>query len=183
MSVPANPRESFKSPEPVARPRNVALIGASERASWPRQIHGLLRTSGYAGKLYPVNPRQTEVWGEKCYPDLASLPERVDHALVIVPAPAVLDVLETGVANGLKSCTIYAGNIGEGANPEVIARGVALRALVERTGLVVNGPNCMGGNSLRDRFFGYPNPELLNVPIGHVSCVSQSGGTLQFLVQ
>ncbi len=183
LSVLANPRESFKSPEPVARPRNVALIGASERASWPRQIHGLLRNSGFAGKVYPVNPRQTEVWGETCYPDIASLPERVDHALIIVPAPAVLDVLETGVANGLKSCTIYAGNIGEGANPEVIARGVALRALVERTGLVVNGPNCMGGNSLRDRFFGYPNPELLNIPIGHVSCVSQSGGTLQFLVQ
>lgn len=183
MPLPANPRDTFKSPIPVLRPGNVAIIGASERASWPRQIHGLLKRSGFPGKVFPVNPRQNEVWGETCYPDLASLPSPVEHALVIVPAPSVLDVLENGVANGLKSCTIYAGNIGEGLNPEVVARGVALRELVDRTGLAVNGPNCMGGNSLRERFFGYPNPELLDLPIGNVSCVSQSGGTLQFLVQ
>ncbi len=183
MSVPANPRETFKSPVPVLKPRNVAIIGASERAAWPRTIYGQLKTSGFAGRIYPVNPRQTEVWGEKCYPDLASLPERTDHALVIVPAPAVIDVLESGVKAGLKSCTVYAGNIGEGTNPEVVARGVALRELVERTGLAVNGPNCMGGNSLRERFFGYPNPELISLPIGNVSMISQSGGTLQFLAQ
>ncbi len=183
MPLPANPRDTFKSPIPVLRPKNVAIIGASDRAAWPRQIHGLLKASEFPGKVFLVNPRQTEVFGEKCYPDLASLPERVEHALIIVPAPAVQDVLEGGVAAGLKSCTIYAGNIGEGVNPEVVARGAALRALVERSGLVVNGPNCMGGNSLRERFFGYPNPELIKVPVGNVSCISQSGGTLQFLVQ
>jgi len=183
LPVPANPRNTFKSPLPVLRPKSVAIIGASERAAWPRQIHGLLKSCGYPGRVYPVNPRQAEVWGEKCYPDLASLPEVVEHALVIVPAPAVIDVLEAGAKAGLKSCTVYAGNIGEGTNPEVVARGVALRELVERDGLAVNGPNCMGGNSLHQRFFGYPNPELMGLPVGHVSLISQSGGTLQFLAQ
>ncbi len=183
MSVPVNPRETFKSPLPVMRPKNVAIIGASDRAAWPRQIHGLLKNCGYPGRVFPVNPRQSEVWGEKCYPDLGALPEPVDHALVIVPAPAVIDVLESGVKAGLRSATVYAGNIGEGTNPDIVARGVALRALVERAGLVVNGPNCMGGNSLHQRFFGYPNPDLMNLPVGHVSLISQSGGTLQFLAQ
>jgi acyl-CoA synthetase (NDP forming) len=183
LSVPANTREGFKSPDSVLRPRNIAIIGASERAAWPRTIHGQLKSSGFKGRIFPINPRQSEVYGEKCYPDLASLPEKTEHALVIVPAPAVIDVLESSVKAGLKSCTVYAGNIGEGVIPEVVARGVALRELVDRTGLAVNGPNCMGGNSLRDRFFGYPNPDLVNLPIGNVSMVSQSGGTLQFLAQ
>ena len=51
---------------------------------------------------------------------------------MIVPAPAVQGVLETGVAAGLKSATIYASQIGEGDDPEIIARGTALKALIER---------------------------------------------------
>ena len=73
--MPANPRDTFKSPIPVLRPKNVAIVGASDRAAWPRQIHGLLKASGFPGKVFLVNPRQSEVFGEKCYPDLASLPE------------------------------------------------------------------------------------------------------------
>jgi acetyltransferase len=167
----------------VLRPASVAIVGASERARWPRQIFDLLVAAHYPGKIFLVNPRAAEVYGAPCYPDLASLPEPPQHALVIVPAPAVQEVLETGVAAGLKSATVYAGSIGEGSDPTVVARGKALRDLVARSGIAVNGPNCMGGNSLHDRFFGYPNNDLLNLPPGHVACVSQSGGTLQFLVQ
>ena len=183
MPLPANPRDTFKSPLSVLRPKNIAIVGASDRASWPRQIHGELRDGGYPGDVFLINPRQTEVFGQKCYPDFAALPTPAEHALVIVPAPHVVGVLEEGVKQGLKSATVYAGNIGEGLNPEVVERGVALRALIERTGLAVNGPNCMGGNSPRDRFFGYPNPDLLKLPVGNVSLISQSGGTLQFLMQ
>ncbi len=174
-------RTTFKSPLPVLNPASVAIVGASERAKWPQDIYASLKAAGYPGKVYPINPRLKELWGVPCYPDLASTPEPAAHALVIVPAPAVIDALETGVANGLKSATIYAGNIGEGTDPVIVARGDALRALVARSGIAVNGPNCMGGNSLRERFFGYPNNELVSLPPGSVGCVSQSGGTLQFI--
>ena len=181
MNEPVRMRTTFKSPLSVLNPKSIAIVGASERARWPQDIFNNLRAGGYPGKVYAVNPRAREVWGLPCYPDLAALPEPVEHALVIVPAPAVLDVLETGVATGLRSATIYAGNIGEGSDPEGVARGEALRALVARSGLAVNGPNCMGGNSLHHRFFGYPNTELVQLPRGPVAFVSQSGGMVQFV--
>jgi acyl-CoA synthetase (NDP forming) len=148
----AGARSFFKSPLPVINPPTVAIVGASERARWPTDIFNNLGKGGFPGKIYPVNPRATEVWGQRAYPDLASLPEAPSHALIIVPAPAVLDVLEKGVAAGLKSATIYSGNLGEGLEPESMARGQAIRDLVARSGLIVNGPNCMGGNSLHHRF-------------------------------
>ncbi len=183
MSDHASTRMSFKSPLPVINPSSVAIVGASERARWPTDIFNNLNKGGFPGKIYPVNPRASEVWGQRAYPDLASMPEPPSHALVIVPSAAVLDVLEKGVAAGLKSATIYAGNLGEGTDPESVARGQGIRDLVTRSGLILNGPNCMGGNSLHHRFFGYPNHELVGLPPGGVAYVSQSGGMVQFFVK
>jgi acetyltransferase len=164
-------------------PASIAIVGASERAKWPTQIFRNLRDFGYPGQIYPVNPRLTEVWGVKCFPDLAALPQPPDHALVIVPAPVVLEVMETGIKAGLKSATVYASQIGEGENPEIVERGAALKALIENSGLVVCGPNCMGAMALRQKYFGYPNDELCRLTPGSVAMVTQSGGTLQYLGQ
>jgi acyl-CoA synthetase (NDP forming) len=174
---------SFRSPLPLLDPASIAIVGASERAKWATQIFRNLRAFGYPGKIYPVNPRLAQVWGSPCYPDLASLPEPPQHAMVIVPAPAVQNVIEIGVKAGLKSATIYASQIGEGEDPEIVARGAALRALIEKSGLIVCGPNCMGANALRERYFGYPNTELCRLTPGSVALVTQSGGTLQYLGQ
>jgi acyl-CoA synthetase (NDP forming) len=174
---------AFRSPLPLLDPASIAVVGASERGKWATQIFRNLRDFGYPGQVYPVNPRLTQVWGSRCYPDLASLPEPPQHAMVIVPAPAVQDVIETGVKAGLKSATIYASQIGEGEDPEIVARGAALKALIEASGLIVCGPNCMGANALRERYFGYPNTELCQLTPGSVAMVTQSGGTLQYLGQ
>ena len=64
------------------------VVGASERGGWPKKIWESLKAGGFPGAVYPVNPRLTSVWGEPCYPDLASLPSPAGHAIVIVPAPA-----------------------------------------------------------------------------------------------
>jgi len=173
----------FTSPEPILRARSVAIVGASERAKWPSSIFASLRDNGYPGKIYPINPRYQEVWGVRCYPDFASLPEPVEHALIIIPAGAVQATLEEGAAHGLKSATVYAANIGEGHDPEIVARGAALKDLCRRTGLIVGGPNCMGAMSMRERAFFYPNVDLAAIPAGPVGAVFQSGGTLQFWCQ
>jgi acetate---CoA ligase (ADP-forming) len=174
---------SFRSVLPLLNPASIAIVGASERAKWATQIFANLRAFGYPGKVYPVNPRVAQVWGSRCYPDLAALPEPPQHAMVIVPAPAVQAVLESGVKAGLKSATIYASQIGEGQDPEIVARGAALEALIEDSGLIVCGPNCMGAIALRERYFGYPNTELCQLTPGSVAMVTQSGGTLQYLGQ
>ncbi|MEA2987663.1 MAG: hypothetical protein QOG83_374 [Alphaproteobacteria bacterium] len=183
MNAPAAPDLAFKSPLVLFKARSVAIVGASERARWPGVIYRNLREHGFPGKIYPVNPRASEVWGVPCYPDLASLPEPPDHALVIVPAPHVQGVLETGVAAGLKSATVYSAQLGEGADPEIVARGAALKALIDKSGLVICGPNCMGINALREKYFGYPNADLCGMEPGAVAFVTQSGGTVQYLGQ
>jgi acetyltransferase len=173
---------TFKSPLPLLRPDSIAIVGASERSRWATAIFRNLREFGFPGTIYPVNPRAGEVWGAKCYPDLASLPEPPAHAFVLVPAAAVQPVIATGIAAGLKSATIYSSQIGEGDDSEITARGAALKAVIDESGLVVCGPNCMGITALREKNFGYPNAELCELEAGSVAFVTQSGGTVQYLV-
>ena len=65
-------------------------MGASERARWPSEISKNLREFGFCGRISLVNPRQTEVFGQQCFPSLRALPEPVDHALVIPYAAALV---------------------------------------------------------------------------------------------
>ncbi len=175
--------DDFRSAELTLRARSLALVGASERGRWPAQIVGALREHGFPGKIYLVNPRQESVFGEKAYPSLRDLPEAVDHAMVIVPAPAVTGVLEDAEARGIGSLTIYAGGVGDGADEASQARGRELRAVLARTNMRLAGPNCMGAHSFREKLFAYPNPELAKLEPGSVGAVFQSGGTLQFFMK
>src|SRR5438309_2178308 len=170
----------FRSPASVLQANSVALVGASERGQWQRMIYRNLRDYGFPGRVFLVNPRQKEVFGEPCYPSLRELPERVDHAMVIVPAPAVAGVLEDADAAGVTSATVYAAAMGDGHDPESKKRGAWLKDFLTRSKLRVAGPNCMGAHSYRERLFAYPNSELGRFPAGSVGCIFQSGGTLQF---
>jgi len=170
--------ELFRSPAALLEAKSIAIVGASERGEWPSAIYSNLKEQGFAGPVYPVNPGRDEIWGARCYPDFGSLPEPVDLALVVIPGAAVLPVLEEGVANGLKSAVVFTARIGEGDDPESVARGLALSDLCERTGLRACGPNCMGLISARNRVFAYPNRALCRLPAGNVAAVFQSGGAM-----
>ena len=170
----------FRSAVSTLQPTSLAIVGASERARWPSDIFKNLRAFGFPGRVALVNPRQREVFGQRCFPSLRDLPEPVDHALVIVPAAAVPGVLLDADAAGIKSATVYASMIGDGEDPESIKRGAWLREFVARSRLRVAGPNCMGAYSYRERVLGYPNTELCELAPGPVACIFQSGGLIQF---
>jgi hypothetical protein len=66
--------------------KGVALVGAS--ASSNKLSHGILRNLmqyGYQGQIYPVNPRADEILGLRSYPDIASVPDPVDLAVIVFP--------------------------------------------------------------------------------------------------
>jgi acetate---CoA ligase (ADP-forming) len=170
----------FRSAVSTLQAKSLAIVGASERARWPSEIFKNLREFGYPGQIALVNPRQTEVFGQPCYPSLKDAPGPVDHALVIVPAAAVAGVLTDAEDAGVKSATVYASMIGDGEAPESKARGAWLKDFVARSRLRVAGPNCMGAYSYRERLLGYPNAELCRLEPGSVACIFQSGGTIQF---
>src|SRR5882762_8125735 len=120
----------FRSAVSTLTAKSLAIIGASERARWPSEIYKNLREFGYPGRIAFVNPRQTEVFGERCYPSLRDIPQPVDHALVIVPGPAVPGVLADAEACGVKSATVYASMMGDGEDPQSQARGAWLKDFV-----------------------------------------------------
>ncbi len=173
-------RSLFRSAVSTLQAKSLAIVGASERARWPSEIFKNLREFGYPGRIAFINPRQTEVFGERCFPSLCDLPEPVDHALVIVPAASVPGVLTDAEQAGIKSATVYASMMGDGDEPESKTRGAWLHDFVAKSRLRVAGPNCMGAYSYRERLHGYPNTELCRLAPGSVACIFQSGGTIQF---
>ena len=77
--------------------RTIAVVGLSadtQRASWI--VANYLQQAGY--RIIPVNPKETEILGEKVYPDLASIPERVDLVNVFRRPADCLAVAEQAVA-------------------------------------------------------------------------------------
>src|SRR5712671_2858528 len=170
----------FRSAVSTLTAKSLAIIGASERARWPSGIFKNLREFGYPGRIVLVNPRQKEVYGQRCFPSLRDLPEPVEHALVIVPAPGVSEILAAAEETGVGSATVYASMLGDGDAPESKARGVWLEDFTAKSRLRVAGPNCMGAYSYRERLFGYPNTDLCRLAPGSVACIFQSGGLLQF---
>ena len=83
------PHSAFSSLHAFFNPTGVAIIGAS--ADPHKLSHGVLRNMlsyGYQGAVYPVNPRADEILGKPCYPDIASVPDPVELAVLMVPAAA-----------------------------------------------------------------------------------------------
>jgi acetyltransferase len=88
-----------------------------------------------------------------------------------------LGTLEEATKLGTKSATIYTAGFGEGDDPKGKERAQAMKALCERTGLVICGPNCMGSYSLAEGLWTFPTstPLLKKGPVG---LIFQSGGSL-----
>ena len=172
-----------RTPADIFNARTVAIVGATDRSHWPRNIYANMKESGYDGKIFPVNPKRDEIWGVECYPDLASLPEPADLALLIVPAPAVEPALRLGAENGLKSAIVYAAGFGDGGKPDSIERGAKFKTFLATLDVAVIGPNCMGSVGVRQRLYLYPHTHVARLTPGPVALVTQSGGTLSYIVK
>ena len=94
----------------VFAPGSVAVIGASRRlGTVGRAIWDNLRSAGYAGKLYAVNPHAGQIGGEPSLASAADLPEHVDLAVIAVPAAAVVDTTEQCGQRGVHACVVITG--------------------------------------------------------------------------
>jgi acetate---CoA ligase (ADP-forming) len=176
---------SFRSVEQLLRPRSIAIIGASETGGggWAKQLFDNLAFAGFPTEVYLINPRRSELWGQKVYPDFGAIGQPIDLGVAVVPAEATPDVLADGVKHGLKAALVYGARFGEGGDPDGARRAAALRALSEQAGLRISGPNCMGAVNVRDRLLLYPAPRVRALRPGSVGVVFQSGGTFQFWLQ
>jgi acetate---CoA ligase (ADP-forming) len=165
-----------KPVENLLRARSVAIVGASPKGRWPMGIFRNLKKA-YDGKVFLINPNYQEIGDAPCYPNLAALPEVPEELLILIPTRAVLGTLEEAVKLGSKAATIYTAGFGEGDDPKGKERAQAMKALCERSGFVICGPNCMGSYSLPEGLWTFPTvtPLLKKGPVG---LIFQSGGSL-----
>jgi acetyltransferase len=168
---------SRKPVENLLSARSVAIVGASTKGRWPSGIYRNLKAAKFPGNIYLINPNYTEIFDDKCYPNLAALPEVPEHLLMLIPTRAVLGTIEEAAKLGTKAATIYSAGFGEGDDPKGKERARAMKELCDRTGFVVCGPNCMGSFSLPEGLWSFPTPVPL-LKKGPVGLIFQSGGSL-----
>ena len=165
--------------DPLLQPRSIALIGASGN---PARIGGmpldLLRHFGYAGEVYPINPKYDEVFGWRCRPDIESLPAAPDLVVLAVAAQDVTAMLRRAHAKGVKAAIVYAAGFAE-AGDAGKALQEELEAFVAASGMVLAGPNCMGFANLNLHVYTAFATIFKTVAPqqrpGRVSLVTQSG--------
>src|SRR4029077_10011003 len=125
-------------------PRSVALIGAStEQNKLSGRPFRFFREYGYAGNVYPVNPKYPEIAGVPCFAKLSDIPGKVEFAVITLPATAVPEALAECGTKGVKAAAIISSGFAE-----VGGEGVRLQEELQRialqNGIAVCGPNCSG---------------------------------------
>lgn len=157
----------------IFAPKTVAVIGATERAgSVGRTVTWNLVTNPFGGTVFPVNPKRASVLGVKAYPDLAAVPEPVDLAVVVTPAPAVPGVIAECVSAGVKGAIVISAGFKEtGAEGAALERRILEEA--SRGRLRIIGPNCLGVMNTRTGLNATFATAMARP--GRVGFVSQSG--------
>lgn len=125
-------------------PTSVAVIGASARVgSVGGSILRNLQSWGFAGQIYPVNPKHDTILGLPCYRSVDELPEATEMAVIAIHRDVVLEAVEACGRHGIRHLVIITAGFKEsGAQGEQLERD--LRELVAAYDLRVVGPNCMG---------------------------------------
>jgi acyl-CoA synthetase (NDP forming) len=166
--------------EAAFHPKVVAMVGMSAgvKRGEAQPVGGTsfitsYEQLGFSGRIYPVNPKATEILGYKAYPNVSSIPEPVDLVIISVPAPAVPEVLEDCIAANARNIHMYTSGFEETGYEEARELGNKVRQIALDGGLRVIGPNCMG---LYVPEAGIGSFERLSKKSGPVAFLSQSGG-------
>jgi acetate---CoA ligase (ADP-forming) len=168
--------EAAKNLKYVFEAKSIALVGASEN---PDKLGNVILKNlvdgGYRGKIFPVNPKHKEILSHKCYPDIRSIPGKVECAIVATPAQTVLQIVADCAKKGIKGVVVLSGGFGEMGNVELEKK---LADTCRKAGIALIGPNCLGVINPETRidsifmpFYKFKRPSQ-----GGISFITQSGG-------
>lgn len=164
--------------EKVFNPRSVAVIGASEapgKAS-ERRTRSLLE-GGYKGDVYLINPKRSELFGRKAYPNITEIEKEVDVVMIVVAPRFLVQSVADSVKMGAKGIIIITAGLGEtGEEGKRIEAEILNKAA--KAGAFVIGPNCSGMFSASGdmNFLGVPR-----IKKGSISVLAQSGNVIDSL--
>jgi len=178
--MPPTPDPRPLTLDALLHPRSVAIVGASANTDSPGNDYvRCLLDFGFAGPVYPVHPREREVLGLACYPDLRAVPGEVDYVISCIPAEGVLDLLDACAEKRVRAVQLFTGRFSETGREDAaeLEREVLRRA--RGAGLRLIGPNCMG---LHDPAWGLSFRPDLPRRAGPVAFLSQSGNNTSELL-
>src|SRR5258708_3894249 len=173
-----------KSVHAMLHPRNIALVGATDKpGNYAERIWNNVIKYKYEGGLYPINSKRESIWGVPCYKDFASLPEKPDHVLVLVPARFTVQVVRDAAAAGARSATIVTSGFSELQDDDSQKLATELQQAIRETGIAVTGPNCLGNLSAGEKLFTNIDDRIVTMEAGPVAIAGQSGAIVMAIRQ
>jgi acetyltransferase len=160
--------------EEILHPESIAIVGASGNpGTWGYSYTHHLLDYGFRGKIYPVNPRYSDVLGIKAYPTLEEVPGTVDYVISCVPSTEVPNMLDECSRKGVKAVHLYTARFSETGRPDAARLEQEILEQARRFNIRLIGPNCMGlYYPAQGISFGYDLPK----EPGTVGMASQTGG-------
>jgi acetyltransferase len=171
-----SPVQARGSLDRLVRPRSIAIVGASPHFG---KVNGRplkhLIDKGYAGDIYPVNPKYAEIAGLTCYPTVEALPHAPDLAVLALPASEVeACIVELG-HRGVPAAVIFSSGFGE-MGEEGKRREQSLQRCADLHGVAICGPNCLGFINAFDKVYAtFSQYADGDTAAGPVAFVTQSG--------
>lgn len=160
----------------LLRPRAVAVVGASEKSGFGGDTcRNILENQADTSHVYPVNPKKETVFGKKCYPTLADLPEEIDLVILCTSQKTIVDFLKQAKAKGAGAAVVYASGYSEVGTAEGKAFEKELVDAAKALDMVVMGPNCAGHINFGDDIFSFAFIGDYKGKKGNIGFVSQSG--------
>mgnify|MGYP001571991773 CR=1 FL=1 len=164
-------------PKEFFSPESVAVIGASRH---PGKIgHEILWNFArgfYEGKTFPINPHSERILELKTYKSVLDVPDKVDLAVVAVPAEGVAAVVKECTKKKIPAVVVISGGFAE-VGEEGRVRELEIKKIIKGTATKVIGPNCVGvfdSKTQVDTLF-LSRSRLLRPKKGNIAFVSQSG--------
>lgn len=123
-------------------PSSIAVVGASAQvASIGNDLVKNLVQGGFKGKIFPVNPKLTELFGLNAFASLTAIPEPADLAVIAVPAPVVLQVIKEAAVKKIKAAVIITAGFKESGHAD-LEKDIA--EICQKNKIALVGPNCLG---------------------------------------
>jgi acyl-CoA synthetase (NDP forming) len=163
------------------RPRNVAMVGASDRSAWSALLHSRFPMWGHQGQLFAVNRNGVPAHGVAGYKSCVDIPEPVDMAYIYVPAQAVPEAIRDAAAAGIRNAVVLTSGFSE-AGDEGIALQNEVTAVARACGMRLLGPNSLGFVNVVHNSVTTVISTREPIRAGRLGIVSQSGAIANEIV-
>ncbi len=172
---------STRNLEYLLKPRSVALIGASQKPGSIGSVvaHNLFQ-GGFEGPIMPVNPKHRFIRGVWTYPDIGSLPETPDLAIIATPPDTIPGIIAELGQRGARAAVVISAGFAECRGDQGRQLQQAMLEAARPYTLRIVGPNCLGlllpGLHL-NASFAHRTPDP-----GRLAFVAQSGAIVTSIV-